>query len=68
LTGVLANLPKAVLAAVMLAAVYKLIDAQALYRMWHISRIDFYAAAIALVAVLALGVLQGIWSRHSHPS
>ncbi len=60
LTGVLANLPKTVLAAVMLAAVYKLIDVAALYRLWRISRIDFYAAAIALAAVLALGVLQGI--------
>jgi high affinity sulfate transporter 1 len=60
LTGVLANLPKTVLAAVMLAAVYKLVDVAALYRLWRISRIDFYAAAIALAAVLALGVLQGI--------
>ena len=60
LTGVLANLPKTVLAAVMLAAVYKLIDVAALYRLWRISRIDFLAAAIALGAVLVLGVLQGI--------
>ena len=29
-------------------------------RMWRISRIDFYAAAIALVAVLLLGILHGI--------
>lgn len=29
-------------------------------RMWRISRIDFYAAAIALAAVLLLGILQGI--------
>jgi MFS superfamily sulfate permease-like transporter len=29
-------------------------------RMWRISRIDFYAAAIALVSVLMLGILQGI--------
>lgn len=28
--------------------------------MWRISRIDFYAAAIALVSVLMLGILQGI--------
>jgi high affinity sulfate transporter 1 len=60
LTGVLANLPKAVLAAVVLTAVYGLIDVPALARMWRISRIDFYAAAIALVAVLLLGILQGI--------
>jgi len=60
LTGVLADLPKAVLAAVVLTAVYKLVDFSALYRMWRISRIDFYAALIALVAVLFLGILQGI--------
>jgi MFS superfamily sulfate permease-like transporter len=60
LTGLLENLPKAVLAAVVLTAVYGLIDFPALYRMWRISRIDFYAATIALVAVLLLGILHGI--------
>jgi sulfate permease, SulP family len=60
LTGLLANLPKAVLAAVVLTAVYGLIDFPAMVRMWRISRIDFYAAAIALGAVLLLGILQGI--------
>ena len=60
LTGVLANLPKAVLAAVVLTAVYGLIDLPALVRMWRVSRIDFYAAVIALWAVLLLGILQGI--------
>ena len=60
LTGLVANLPKAVLAAVVLTAVYGLVDLPALFRMWRISRIDFYAATIALVAVLLLGILQGI--------
>jgi SulP family sulfate permease len=60
LTGLLTNLPKAVLAAVVFTAVYKLIDVPALLRMWRISRIDFLAAAIALVSVLFLGILQGI--------
>jgi len=60
LTGLVANLPKAVLAAVVLTAVYGLVDLPALVRMWRISRIDFYAATIALVAVLLLGILQGI--------
>jgi sulfate permease, SulP family len=60
LTGLLANLPKAVLAAIVLTAVYGLIDIPALMRMWRISRIDFYAAAIALGAVLLLGILEGI--------
>jgi high affinity sulfate transporter 1 len=60
LTGLLAHLPKAVLAAVVLTAVYGLIDFPAMLRMWRISRMDFYAAAIALGAVLLLGILQGI--------
>jgi len=60
LTGVLASLPRAVLAAVVFTAVYRLVDIRALVRMWSISRIDFYAAAIALGAVLLLGILQGI--------
>src|SRR5215467_9430720 len=60
LTGLLASLPKAVLAAVVLTAVYGLLDFPALLRMWRVSRLDFYAAAIALDAVLLLGILQGI--------
>ncbi|TMJ79317.1 MAG: SulP family inorganic anion transporter [Alphaproteobacteria bacterium] len=60
LTGLLANLPKAVLAAIVLTAIYGLIDFPAMLRMWRISRMDFYAAAIALAAVLVLGILQGI--------
>jgi high affinity sulfate transporter 1 len=60
LTGLLENLPKAVLAAIVLTAVYGLIDLPAMLRMWRISRMDFYAATIALGAVLLLGILQGI--------
>jgi len=60
LTGLLENLPKTVLAAVVLTAVYGLIDFPALVRMWRLSRLDFIAAAIALVGVLLLGILQGI--------
>jgi SulP family sulfate permease len=60
LTGLLTNLPKAVLAAIVFTAVYRLVDVPALLRMWRISRIDFFAAAIALVSVLLLGILQGV--------
>src|SRR6516165_9382434 len=60
LTEFLENLPKAVLAAVVLTAVAGLVDVPALLRMWRLSRIDFLAAAIALVAVLLLGILDGI--------
>ncbi len=60
LTGLLANLPKAVLAAVVLTAVAGLIDVPALIRLWRVSRPDFAAAAVALAGVLLLGILQGI--------
>ncbi len=60
LTGLLANLPKAVLAAVVLTAVIGLINVPDLFRMWRISKLDFYAATIALGGVLLLGILQGI--------
>jgi len=60
LSDLLENLPKAVLAAVVLTAVAGLVDVPALARLWRVSRIDFFAAAIALVAVLLLGILNGI--------
>lgn len=59
-TRLLTNLPRAVLAAIVFAAVYRLVDVRALLRMWKVSLIDFYAAAIALVSVLLLGILQGV--------
>lgn len=60
LTDLLADLPKATLAAIVLAAVAGLIDIRALLHMWRVSRIDFYVAVTALGAVLVLGILQGI--------
>ena len=60
LTGLLQNLPKAVLAAVVLTAVYGLLDFPALLHMGRVSRLDFLAATVALVGVLLLGILQGI--------
>jgi high affinity sulfate transporter 1 len=60
LTGFLENLPKAVLAAVVLTAVRGLIDVPALIGMWRVSRMDFGGAAAALVAVLLLGILDGV--------
>jgi high affinity sulfate transporter 1 len=60
LTGLLQNLPKAVLAAVVVTAVIGLLDFPALFRMWRVSRMDFHAATISLGAVLLLGILQGI--------
>jgi sulfate permease, SulP family len=60
LANYLENLPKAVLAAIVFTAVLGLIDIRGLLRIWQISKADFFAATIALVAVLLLGILQGI--------
>jgi sulfate permease, SulP family len=60
LTGPLANLPKAALAAIVLTAVAGLIDVPAMRRLWRVSRFDFVAAACALLGVLLLGILQGV--------
>jgi high affinity sulfate transporter 1 len=60
LTGLLENLPKAVLAAVVLTAILGLFDFPWVLRMWRVSRLDFYAAAVAIGGVLLLGILQGI--------
>jgi high affinity sulfate transporter 1 len=60
LTGFLENLPKAVLAAIVLTAVAGLVDFRALARMWGVSPLDFYAALTALCGVLLLGILRGI--------
>lgn len=60
LTGWIASLPRAVLAAVVLHAVAGLVDVRALARLWRLSRTDFTAAAVALAGVLLLGILQGI--------
>ena len=60
LTDLLQNLPKAVLAAVVLTAVWGLLDIRTLLRLRQVNRLDFYAATIALAAVLLLGILPGI--------
>ena len=59
-TTLLANLPKAMLAAVVLMAVSGLVDFHAFARMWRASRVDFLNALAALVGVLLLGILEGI--------
>jgi sulfate permease, SulP family len=60
LTGFLDDLPKAVLAAVVFTAVIGLVDIRGLYRTWLISKMDFYSAAVALGAVLFLGIMEGM--------
>jgi SulP family sulfate permease len=60
LTGMLANLPTVVLAAIVLFAVRGLIDLRALRRLREISRLEFRIAMVALVGVLLLGILKGV--------
>jgi SulP family sulfate permease len=60
LTGLLRDLPKAVLAAIVLMAVTGLINVRELRRVWRISRLEFQVAMVALVGVLLLGILKGV--------
>jgi high affinity sulfate transporter 1 len=60
LTGLLRDLPKAVLAAIVLMAVTGLINVRELRRVWDVSRLEFQVAMIALVGVLLLGILKGV--------
>jgi sulfate permease, SulP family len=59
-TGFLRNLPKAVLAAVVLMAIKGLINLRELAHLWRVSRLEFTVAAIALIGVLLLGILKGV--------
>jgi sulfate permease, SulP family len=59
-TGFLRNLPKAVLAAVVLMAIKGLINLRELAHLWRVSRLEFTVAVIALVGVLLLGILKGV--------
>jgi sulfate permease, SulP family len=60
LTGLLRNLPDAVLAAVVVVAVAGFVNIADFKRLWHISRLEFYVALVAFVAVLLVGILKGV--------
>ncbi len=60
LTGMLANLPSVVLAAIVLVAVKGLIDVGELRHVWRVSRFEFSVSMVAFAAVLLLGILQGV--------
>ncbi|HSV07337.1 MAG TPA: SulP family inorganic anion transporter [Candidatus Binatus sp.] len=59
-TSLLRNLPKAVLAAIVLVAVKGLIDLREIGRLRRVSRLEFRVAMVALVGVLLLGILKGV--------
>ena len=72
LTGLFEKLPEATLAAIVIAAVIELVDIASLRRLWRVrggvlgranrvtNRVDFLAAAAALLGVLMLDTLPGL--------
>ncbi len=58
----LAHLPKATLAATIVAAVWSLIDFSILPRAWRFSRADFQAVSVTIVLTLLAGVEIGVAS------
>jgi high affinity sulfate transporter 1 len=60
LTGLLANLPNVVLAAIVLVAVKGLVDIRELRHVWCVSRFEFIVSMVAFAAVLLLGILKGV--------
>ena len=55
LVGLLADLPRAVLSAIVIQAVWGLMDVEALRRYARVRRNDFVGAVVALIGVLVLG-------------
>src|SRR4051794_2001223 len=61
LAPLFSDLPKAILAAVVIdAVVFGMIDVGELRRMYRVKRVDFVISAVAIVAVLSAGVLAGV--------
>jgi sulfate permease, SulP family len=60
LTHLLAYLPHAALGAVLASAAVDLFDVKALRQIWRISRVEFLFTLIAILGVVAFGVLQGV--------
>lgn len=60
LTGPLQYVPVATLAAIVIAAVLRLIDVGALRTLWRVRRVEFAIAIAAMAGVVAVGVLEGI--------
>jgi len=58
--GLLADLPDAALAAVVIGAAFSLVDIRTLRRMWKVRRSAVVVAVAASLGVILLGVLEGI--------
>jgi MFS superfamily sulfate permease-like transporter len=59
-SGLLANLPQPVLAAIVLVAVTSLFRLSALRRLWRLHRGEFVVAMVAMFGVLGSGLLCGV--------
>jgi MFS superfamily sulfate permease-like transporter len=60
LTGLLSNLPLVMLAVIVLDAVIGLINLHDLRHLYKVSRSEFRVSVLTIIAVLVLGVLQGV--------
>ena len=60
LTGLLAPLPKAVLAAIIIVAVWQLVDFKSLIHTWRYDRGDGTAQALTILGVLGFGIEAGL--------
>ncbi|MDA8431212.1 MAG: SulP family inorganic anion transporter [Geobacteraceae bacterium] len=60
LTGLLRNLPEAVLAAIVLVAVADFVKLKDFRQLWQVSRLEFNVALVAFAGVLLLGILKGV--------
>lgn len=59
-TGLLVDLPRAVLAAIIVVAVFQLIDFSSLRRAWRYDRGDGLAQGATIAGVLLLGIAEGL--------
>jgi high affinity sulfate transporter 1 len=60
LTGLLANMPEVILAAIVLVAVKGLVKIDELRQVWELSRTEFWVAMTTMGGVLLLGILKGV--------
>jgi sulfate permease, SulP family len=60
LTPLFHHLPKAVLAAIIMTAVFGLIDVEMVRRLWKVERSELVMLALTFVATLTLGIVEGI--------
>lgn len=60
LTGLLKNLPTVILASIVLVAIRGLINIKEFRRLFRVNRVDFIIALLAMLSVIAFGILQGV--------